>query len=43
MKKLFYVFILAASLALSFASCTQEVIKPKTDNPGGSPIVVKGA
>gem|GEM_PF-5753728 len=39
MKKLFYIFLLVASLAASTTSCTQEVISPKEQpNPGGGTL-----
>lgn len=37
MKKFIYIALLAFVVCLSFSSCTEEVVKPKTDN---SPIGV---
>ena len=38
MKKLVYIFALVTSLALTVASCTEEVVKPKdgVDTSGGT-------
>ena len=35
MKKVFYVVLFAFSLALSFTSCTEEEVTPKTEQENG--------
>ncbi|NJM25722.1 MAG: hypothetical protein HC859_09765 [Bacteroidia bacterium] len=35
MKKLFYILILAFASGLAITSCTEEEVKPSTDNGGG--------
>jgi len=46
MKKVLYSIALVAILAVSFSSCTEEVVKPKdTTDPGsgnGTPTCTKG-
>lgn len=39
MKKFFYILLLASVVTVSFTSCTEEEVKPRTgENGGGSPI-----
>ncbi len=40
MKKLFYTIALLASLALTISSCTEEVVKPRENAPGGGGVSV---
>ncbi|NJM25721.1 MAG: hypothetical protein HC859_09760 [Bacteroidia bacterium] len=35
MKKLFYVLMFALASGLAITSCTEEEVKPSTDNGGG--------
>lgn len=45
MKKVLYIIALVASLAVTFSSCTEEVVKPKDDtsSQSGSTVNPKGA
>jgi hypothetical protein len=45
MKKLFYVFVIAAFTSLTITGCTEEEVKPQTgtDNGGGSASDPKGS
>jgi hypothetical protein len=37
MKKVFYILAVVAALSTSLISCTDESVKPKTENGSGSP------
>lgn len=43
MKKVFFILLLVASLALSLTSCTEEVVKPRDGGDGGSISTGKGS
>ncbi len=36
MKKLFYIFLLALASSVTITSCTEEEVKPASDNGGGA-------
>lgn len=42
MKKVLYTLALIATLAFSFSSCTEEVVKPKDDSTGSGSVCTKG-
>jgi len=44
MKKVLYILVLVASLAMTVSSCTEEVVKPRDgDSTGGAVTTTKGS
>jgi hypothetical protein len=37
MKKFIYILLVSVAASLSFTSCTEEQVEPKSENGGGQP------